>query len=113
MEGTSLRLVDPDGAVSEERPNGPFLRRAHRPMAAGVGLPDAIIGEVALLVDEAQQQGLADRGRFFGARQELRQVEHGPLAQGADPVLARRLFRGPSPRLHLEVTLALPRFPNN
>src|SRR5256885_9225939 len=95
MEGTSLRLVDHDGAVSEEVHNDPFLRRAHRPMAAGVRLPDAIIGEVALLVDEAQQQGLADRGRFFGTRQELRQVEHGPLAQARTQYLLGVFFGAP------------------
>src|SRR5438094_36377 len=56
------------------------------------------------------EAGLADRGRFRGAFQELRQVEHGPFAQRPDPVLARRLLRGAAPRVHLEVDRAAPGF---
>src|SRR6267143_3065269 len=79
-------------------------------MAARMGLPDAVVGAVALLVHEAQEEGLADRRRFFGAFQEFRQIEHGPLAQGTDPILARRLLRSASARIHLEIDRAAPRF---
>ena len=110
VEGTPLGLVNHDGAVPEEVHDDPLVGRADRAMAGRKGLPDVVVGQVALLVDEAQEEGLADRGRFLGAFQELRQVEHGPFAQRPDPVLARRLLRGASPRVHLEVDRAAPGF---
>src|SRR5436190_1898901 len=96
--------------VPEEVHDDPLVGRADRAIAGRKGLPDVVVGQVALLVDEAQEEGLADRGRFLGAFQELRQVEHGPFAQRPDPVLARRLLRGAAPRVHLEVDRATPGF---
>src|SRR3546814_5797787 len=67
---------------------------ANRPMASGMCLPHAVVREVALFVDEAEEERLAHRGGFLRAAEQFREIEHGPLAQRPDPVLARGLQIG-------------------
>src|SRR5207247_2767867 len=101
--GLRLALVDDDRAVSKEVHDDPSLRPLARPVSPRMGLPHAIVRQVALLVDEAEQERLADGRRLVRAIEELREIERRPLAQGPHPVAARRLAGSAAPRVYLEV----------
>src|SRR6266568_1799115 len=103
VQGLRLALVDDDRAVSEEVHDDPPLRPLARPVPPRMRLPHAVIRHVALLVHEAEQERLPDARRLLRTFEELREIEHRPLAQGPHPVAARRLPRGAAARIHLEV----------
>src|SRR2546427_11372607 len=72
-------------------------------MAARLGLSHAVIRQVALFVDQAQEKRLTHRRCLVRPVEEFRQVEHRPLAQRPHPILARSLLRGASPRVDLKI----------
>src|SRR2546428_12515445 len=79
-------------------------------MAARLGLSHAVIRQVALFVDQAQEKRLTHRRCLVRPVEEFRQVEHRPLAQRPDPILARSLIRGASPRVDLKIDGAVAGF---
>src|SRR3989442_9087716 len=81
----------------------PSFRPLARPVPTGMRLPHAVVRQVALLVDEAEQERLPDARRLLRAFEELREIEHRPFAQGPHPEAARRLAGSAAARIHLEV----------
>ena len=103
VERLRLDLIDHDRPITEEMHDDVDLPEGGRLVAARMRFADAIIRQVALLVHEAEQERLPDRGRLLRAPEKFRQIEHGALAQGAHPILARGLLRRAAARIHLEI----------
>src|SRR2546422_141334 len=103
VERLRLDLIDHDRPVAEEMHDDIGLPEGRGLVPARMRLADAVVRQIALFAHEAEQERLADRGRFVRAPEEFRQVEDGTLAQGAHPIFARGLLRRAPTGIYLEI----------